>query len=177
MRLRRAALSAAVVTAGLVLVSPGWAKGEQELSVSVDRTQIATGLGRKFSFTSTVTNEGSAPLRGLIAQLDVLSLREGTYVDPEDWSSSRTRYLETIPAGGSITTTWQMQAVNDGEFGIFVAVLPESGDAVPPATAPTIRLEVASRRSLNPSGMAPVALGIPLFLGLLALGVRIARRG
>lgn len=166
----------AALAAGLVLAAPAQAQ-DAEVSVDVDRSRITTGLGQKFTFRSTITNEGASPRSGLIAQLDVLSLEEGTYVDPEDWSSNRTRYLETIPAGGSITTSWQMQAVNDGEFGIFVAVLPESGEAVPPTTAPTIRLEVAARRTLNPSGMVPVALGTPLLLGLLSLAVRLARRG
>lgn len=161
----------------LVPAPPSLASGEQDVSVTVDRSEIATGLGDKFSFSSTVTNSGGAPLSGLIAHLNVLSLRDGTYVDPEDWSSDRTRYLEPIPPGGSLDLTWRMQAVNDGDFGVYVAVLPETGEAVPPATAPTIRLEVAARRTLNPGGMVPVALGVPLLLGLLALAVRLARRG
>jgi hypothetical protein len=177
MSLRRLSLVAAAVAAVLASCPPAWAQGDQDVSVSVDRSSIATGLGDKFSFRSTITNDGSVPLRGLIAHLNVLSLRDGTYVDPEDWSSNRTRYLEPIPPGGSVTTNWEMQAVNDGDFGVYVAVLPESGEAVPPTTAPTIRLEVAARRTLNPSGMVPVALGIPALLGFLALGVRLARRG
>jgi hypothetical protein len=174
-RLGAAAVVAAA--AALALAPAGAAQSGRGLAITVDRSEIATSLGGKFSFRSTITNDGAAPASGLVAQLDVLSLREGTYVDPEDWSSSRTRYLEPVPAGGSLTTTWQLQAVNDGEFGVFVAVLPESGAAVPPLTAPTIRLDVASRRSLNPSGMVPVALGIPVLLGVLALAVRLTRRG
>lgn len=174
---RRAWIVAVAATLVLCLASPGWAAGDEAISISVDPPSITTGLGNKFSFRSTITNEGSAPLAGLIAHLNILSLREGTYVDPEDWSSNRTRYLRPIPAGGSATITWQMQAVNDGDFGIYVAALPRSGEAAPPTTSPTIRLRVTSRRTLNPSGMVPVALGIPALLGLLALAVRVTRRG
>lgn len=166
----------AVIAALLGAVPAARAADDPAVSLSVDRAQIRTGLGKKFVFRSTVRNDGSAPVAGLIAHLNVLSLRPGTYVDPEDWSSNRTRYLPTIPPGGTVVTTWQLQAVNDGRFGLYVAVLPDSGEAAP-STTKTIRLAVTSRRTLNPSGMVPVALGIPALLGLLAVGVRITRRG
>ena len=75
----------------------------------------------------------------LIAHLNVLSLRSGVYIDPEDWSSNRTRYLPPIPAGGSLTLTWRLQAVNAGSIGVYVAVLPQSVAAKPPTTSPTTR--------------------------------------
>ena len=145
------------------------------LSVTVDQAQISTQLGRKFVFRSTITNRGSTAVSGLIAHLNILSLRNGVYVDPEDWSSNRTRYLGTIPPGGASTTTWRMQAVNDGSFGVYVAVLPESGIARPPTTAPAIHLAVAGRKTLNSGGILTLALGIPALLGLLTLGLRLRR--
>ena len=147
------------------------------ISVAVAPERIATTLGGKFSFTSTITNGGSTNAEGLIAHLNVLSLKDGTYVDPEDWSSNRTRYLEPIAAGESRTLTWGMQAVNDGDFGIYVAVLPEDGAPVMPVTGPTIRLDVAERKTLNAGGILPLVLGIPAAIGALALGVRLRRRG
>lgn len=149
----------------------------QSVSVAVAPERIATELGGKFSFTSTVTNGGTSDAQGLIAHLNVLSLKNGVYVDPEDWSSDRTRYLEPIPPGRSLTLTWRMQAVNDGDFGIYVAVLPETGAPVQPVTGPTIRLDVAERMTLNAGGIVPLVLGIPAALGLLALAVRLRRRG
>ncbi len=149
----------------------------QSVSVTVAPERIATELGGKFAFTSTITNNGATDAQGLIAHLNVLSLRNGVYVDPEDWSSNRTRYLDPIPPGQSLTITWRMQAVNDGDFGIYVAVLSESGTPVPPVTGPTIRLDVAERMTLNAGGIVPLVLGIPAALGLLALAVRLRRRG
>jgi hypothetical protein len=58
---------------------------------------------------------------------------------------------------------------------MYVAVLPQSGPAVPPVTGPTIQLNVTERKTLNAGGILPLALGIPAFLGLLALGVRLHR--
>lgn len=164
------------LAAALFLPSAHAAGGLDGVSVAVDRARISKKLGEKFVFRSTITNRGAAAASGLIAHLNVLSLRTGTYVDPEDWSSNRTRYLDTIPAGGSTTITWQMQGVNAGSFGVYVAVLPESGAAQAPKTGPTIQLAVETRRALNSGGILPLALGIPAFLGVLTLGFRYYRR-
>jgi hypothetical protein len=168
-----------LVLAALVvaLLAPVGAQAADGVSVQVDQTRIQTKLGKKFVFHSTITNRGSTAASGLIAHLNILSLRNGPYVDPEDWSSSRTRYLATIPAGGSTTITWRMQAVNAGSFGIYVSVLPASGVARPPTSGQTIHLSVASRRTLNSGGILPLALGIPAFLGLLTVGIRLRRGG
>src|SRR6187551_1472488 len=95
------------------------------VEVQISRAHVSTELGGKFTFTSTVVNRGTTPAEGLIAHLNVLSLRPGVYVDPEDWASQRTRYLRPIPPGGTLTTTWHVQAVNVGSFGVYVAVLSE----------------------------------------------------
>jgi hypothetical protein len=144
--------------------------------VSIDRAQVSTTLGHKFSFRSTVTNHGSATAGGLIAHLNVLSYDRGVYVDPEDWSSHRTRYLEPIPAGGSTTLIWKMQAVNAGSFAVYVALLPQRPGALPPKTGPAIHLAVAKRTTINSGGIVPLALGVPTLLGLLLVGARLRRR-
>jgi hypothetical protein len=170
-------LALAALLAALALAPAGrGANGLEGVSVAVNHPRIATKLGTKFSFRSTVTNTTAQPVSGLIAHLNVLSLRRGTYVDPEDWSSNRTRYLETIPAGGSTDVAWPMQAVNDGEFAVYVAVVNANGASRPPITSPTVHLAVARRRSLNAGGVLPLAFGVPAAVGLLAFGVRTYRR-
>jgi hypothetical protein len=107
--------------------------------------------------------------------LNVVDLTGHTYIDPEDWSSHRTRYLAPLPPGGSTTLSWRLNAVTAGAAGIYVAVLPKSGAPVRPTTGPTVRVRIEERRSLNSGGVVPLALGIPCALGLLALGVRSRR--
>ena len=169
------ALTAAV--ACVLLAPAARAAGESDVTMTVAPERIATKLGGKFAFTSTITNNSVTDAHGLIAHLNVLSLQDGVYVDPEDWSSNRTHYLDPIPPGESTTITWRMQAVNDGDFGIYVAVLPETGAPIPPTTGPTIHLYVAEKKTLNAGGIVPLVLGIPAALGLLTLGIRIRRRG
>jgi hypothetical protein len=173
--MRRLVAGAAVVLlAALGAAAPHAA--DNGVSVRVSRTEISTQLGRKFVFRSTIVNRGARPAEGLIAHLNVLSLRSGTYVDPEDWSSHRTRYLPPVPAGGSTTITWRMEAVNSGSFGVYVAVLPRSPESLPPTTGPAIHVGVASRTTLNSGGILPLVLGVPAALGLAVLALRLRRR-
>ena len=145
-----------------------------DVPVSVDRTRVVTSLGHQFADRSTLTNRGTSTVGGLIAHLNVLSYDRGVYVDPEDWSSHRTRYLAPIPAGGSTTLTWRLNAVNAGRLGVYVAVLPRSGAATP-TTGPTVRVEIADRKTLNSGGILPLALSVPVLLGLATLGLRLRR--
>src|SRR5262245_3402088 len=92
----------AAIVSALALAAPTGATGAKAISVTVDRAAVSTTLGRKFVFHTAITNRSDTPARGLIAHLNVLSLREGVYVDPEDWSSHRTRYLAPIPAHSSV---------------------------------------------------------------------------
>ena len=168
--MKRAA--AAILLAALVCVGGAQAA----VSVGLDRTQVATQIGRKFVFRSTIANRAGAPAAHLIAHLNVLSLRDGVYVDPEDWSSHRTRYLKAIPARGSTTVTWQMEAVNAGSFGVYVTVLPDTGAARPPAIGPLLHVTATQRRTLDSGGILPLALGIPGALAALAVALRLRRR-
>ena len=175
--LRRGGTALVAVVAVLLPASAASAADASQMSVTLDRARVSTQLGQKFSFQSTITNRGSTPASGLIAHLNVLSLRPGVYVDPEDWSAERTVYLSTIAPGGSTTTTWRMHAVNAGTFGVYVAVLDESGRPRPPRTGPTLHLRVAERKTLNSGGVLPLALGIPGLLGVGTLALRWYRRG
>jgi len=169
---RRGLAAAAIVALALVWASAARAS----VSVTVDRTGVATGLGKRFAFRSTVANTGPDEARGLVAHLNVASLRPGVYVDPEDWSTSRTRYLDPIPAGGTATVRWSLQAVNAGSFAVYVAVLPSDAAGRPPTVGRTVRVTVAERRTLDAGGILPLALGVPTVLGLTAGGLALRRR-
>jgi hypothetical protein len=169
--MRRLLVAAAVVSIAWVPA----ARADGSLSVTNDRAAVETRLGHKFVFHSRIRNRGAIPARDLVAHLNVLDLTGHTYVDPEDWSSNRTRYLAPIPAGGSTTLAWRVNAVNAGTIGIYVAVLPRSGAPVPPTTGPTVRVRIQDRKSLHAGGILPLALGIPGLLGVLSLGVRFQR--
>jgi hypothetical protein len=168
---------AALLAAAVVGAAPAANAAGASLAVSVDRTAVTTKLGHTFVIRSTITNRSSAVAVRLIAHLNVLSLGRGLYVDPEDWSSRRTRYLPPIPAGGSTTLSWKLVAVNGGDLGVYIAVLPQSGRAVEPTTGPLVHVTIADRRALDAGGILPLALGLPALLALAMAFSRFARRG
>jgi hypothetical protein len=168
---------AVLATLALVGATGAVAAGNGQVSVSMDRQEVATKLGKKFVFHSTLTNRGSTATGPLIAHLNVLSYGSSVYVDPEDWSSNRVRYLAPIPSGGSTKIAWRIEGVNAGNFAVYVSVLPNSSSLQPPASGPTLHVEVTQRRTLNSGGILPLALGIPGLLGLLAFGFRLRRTG
>jgi hypothetical protein len=172
---RRLVVSALSIFGALALAGPA-VSSSNRIAVTVDRTTISTSLGHKFFVRSRIANNGGSAVSGLIAHLNVLSLRPDVYLDPEDWSSHRTRYLPAIPAGGSVTIPWTMQAVNAGSIGVFIAVLPQNGEPRPPATGPTVHVSIARRKTLNSGGILPLALGIPALLAALSIGLRVRRR-
>jgi hypothetical protein len=175
---RRHALPLLALAAMALVLAAGAhaASGKAGFSAGVDRTRISTELGRTFVFRSTIANEGTAPADGLIAHLNIVSLRSDVYVDPEDWSTHRTRYLAPLAAGASRTITWRLKAVNSGAFDVYVAVLPRGGDARPPVTAPVVSVAVAGRKTLNAGGILSVAFGVPAILGVLMVGLKLRRR-
>ena len=146
-----------------------------KVRVTVDQRTVSTKLGHAFEFRTSIANPGTTDVRGAIAHLNVLSLRDGTYVDPEDWSTHRTRYLAPIPAGGSTTISWKLDAVNAGSFGVYVALVQHDGTALL-NVSPPVRVTVADRKTLNSGGIVPLAIGMPVLLGLLWCVVRLGRR-
>jgi hypothetical protein len=140
------------------------------VSVELDKTQVGIGLGQTIKFTSTVRNPGEQQVSGAIAHLNILGADPGIYVDPEDWSGERTQYLDPLDGGESDPLEWEMQGVNSGRFIVYVVITSAqaAGDVV---TSKTLRLDVAPERTLDVSGLLPIAAGVPgaivLLMGLL----------
>jgi hypothetical protein len=175
--LRLLAACAAAACAALALAVVAAAESSSvPVSVRVDKTEIASGLGDPFSFKTTITNTGSSQTVPLVAHLNILTLRPGVYVDPEDWSGQRTVFLDPIAPRRSITVNWSLKAVGSGTLAAYVAVLPQDRPAAPPVMSPTVRVGVEDRRLINAGGILPLALGVPAAIGLLAGGVRFVRR-
>jgi hypothetical protein len=144
------------------------------VSVELDQTNVSTSIGQRFSFTSTVRNHSDQPIPAVVAHLNVLSLDPGVYVDPEDWSSARTSYIDALPAHAATRLGWTVQAVNSGRFVIYVAVTLEQGTH-DVAASNALRAAVAQQQTLNAGGMLPLAVAMPATV-LLLMGLATHRR-
>jgi hypothetical protein len=140
--------------------------------VTLDRTGVVTRIGGSFHVGTTVENTARAPVSGLVAHLDVVSLDPDVTVDPEDWSPERTRYLPPLAAGRRARIGWEVKAVDGGRFTAYVVVLVGRRTTV----GPGLDVRVARHRTLDPAGVVPLAVGLPGVLGLALLSLRLRRR-
>ncbi len=159
------------VAALAVLPALWWIGADAPASAAVvatpDRARVSTELGRTFSFATYVADDGSRGSGPVVAHLDVVSLDPAVYVDPEDWSAARTRYLGPIAPGTPRRVSWSVKAVNSGAFAVYVTVVRPDGTGTP-VTGPAVRVTVADRQTLDAGGILPLAIGTPLALGLVA---------
>ncbi|GAB2832101.1 COG1361 family protein [Lentzea nigeriaca] len=157
-----------LLLAVLVLVLfPATASATVEVTMSESR--IAGAVGQYLNISSTVTNTGSSPTGKLIAHLNVAS-SNGVYVDLEDWTAAPTQSLPALGPGESTEVSWDVQAVNAGVFNVYAVVLPDGSASL--SVSPPIHLEVAGRRTLSAGGALPIALIVPLLLGIVVYAVR-----
>jgi hypothetical protein len=171
--MRARGVTALIVAATLTVSSPAALAAATPPRITVDRTSVAVRLGTSFAFTSTLS-AGTAASGPLVAHLNVVSLDPSTYVDPEDWSTHRTRYLEPLAAGGSRSVRWAVKAVSSGPVAVYVTAVPADGSG-PIAVGPPLHVQVAERRTLNSGGVVPLVLAVPVALAGVATVIR--RRG
>jgi hypothetical protein len=177
----------ALLLIGLLAVALTWlpapALAETPLSVKVvpEPAQVKVLLGDRFMITTEITNTGATPSGEILAHLNVMSIEGSVYVDPEDWSPSRSQQLSLQP-GESRKLSWEIQAVNAGHFAAYVVVVPFGSKVAgnePLTISPLVNVDVASRSTLTAGGALPVVVVVPLLLGLAAAGLafRARRRG
>ena len=80
---------------GLMAVALTWprscAAAPVNVKVVAEPAEINTLLGDRFMITTEITNTGATPSGEILAHLNVASIEGGVYVDPEDWSPSRSQ--------------------------------------------------------------------------------------
>ena len=167
----------AALLALITSASPAFASSTtvDPVSVSISRSSAQLQVGQRLAFTTLVRNNGSRPLTGLVAHLNVVSLRPDVYVDPEDWSSQRTQYLAPVAPHRAATLQWAVQAVNEGDIELYVAVTAQHGtDRV--VSSDALRVLATARRMLGPAGALPVILGVPAAVALIMMVAAVRRR-
>ena len=166
------ALLAAVL---MLLTATAAAAPAGSVTVTSERPALQTAVGRHFDYRARIVNDGNTSTGQLLVHLNVASVTSGVYVDPEDWSTDRSRFLPGLAPGAATSLPWDIQAVSPGTFDVYVVVLP-TGAGSPPVAKLTVssptRVAVTARRTLNAGGALPVAIAVPVLLGLATLATR-----
>lgn len=155
-------------TSAIALQPAAAPTGDLQISISLDAKSVKTG--DSIDFETEVTNTGTEDSAPVIAAMNIINLnQEGDVVDPEDWSPERTQYLESVAPGESVTLSWEVNAVLDGNYMVYIVAVPEPENADTSAqtvASSGLHLSVAKFTTLNPSGVLPYAIGVPLLVVL-----------
>jgi ABC-2 type transport system permease protein len=173
---RRLGLSTATGLIALLWASPVLAQSSTPalapppIQVTVNLDYKTVKAGDAVLYDTVVTNTGSANTAPLSLAMNIINLdAAGDVVDPEDWSPQRTQYIETLAPGKSATLSWRVNAILDGDYLIYMVVIPEpAGEKATsqPVASSAIHLTVTPFTKLNPGGVLPYAIGGPVVLVL-----------
>jgi ABC-2 type transport system permease protein len=138
--------------------------GDLQISISMDSKTLQTG--DSVSFDTVLTNVGAEDSPPMIAAMNIINLsKEGDVVDPEDWSPERTQYLDGLGANETETLSWEVNAVLDGNYMVYIVAVPEpesEGTSTQAVASRGLHLSITKFTTLNPSGVLPYAIGVPV---------------
>jgi hypothetical protein len=150
------------------------------LGITVDLAYKVVKMGDKVLFSSIISNNSQVASRPLAVAMNIINLNAaGDVVDPEDWSPQRTQYLDALAPGKSQTLDWRVNAILDGDFLVYMVLIPEPDGkeaTTTPVASSGIHLTVTPFTKLNPGGVLPYAIGGPLVLLVGILLINRARR-
>jgi hypothetical protein len=103
--------------------------------------------------------------------MNVINLdAHGDVVDPEDWSPQRTQYMESLKPGESANQSWIINTILEGDYMVYIVLIPQPGSqnaTSHPIASSGIHLTVAPFTRLNPGGVLPYVIGVPIALVVL----------
>jgi hypothetical protein len=154
-------IAVGLILASLLLPLTAWGQSPPTLSAQMSQTTASLLVGETVRFNTTVRNTGTAATSPLVAHLNIASLQPGVYVDPEDWSSSRTRYLEPLQPGETVTINWMVRALTEGDFAAYVTMV-AADPAFVPVTGSPLLIHANPSHILPMKKVLPVIIAVPL---------------
>ena len=178
LRARWGSLSGMVVAALLflaVVAAPAFGRSLSQtdgsaLNVSLEETFLEVKTGDEVNFDTLLENNGTEDSPPVIMALNIIKL-SGDVVDPEDWSPERTQKVDFVPAGDQIRHSWTIEAILKGDYMVYFVAVPEPGETSTshPVTSSGLHLTIGAFQRLNPQGVLPVVIAVPLGVTLTLL--------
>ncbi len=145
------------------------------LRISLDADSKVAKTGDVFEFHTLLTNHGSEGWSELVVAMNIVNLKDGDPVDPEDWSPQRTQFVKHLGPGQSVNQTWTIRAILKGDYLVYLVVIsrPQGRDVTSqPLASSGLHLTVTPFVTLNPGGVLPLAIGMPASLTLVMAFLR-----
>lgn len=148
--------------------------GEGDLTVVVSPAVASFDLGSDIELTVTVTNNSDKEMTDLAVHIDITDPTRDGSVDPEDWVSTLTLPIRSLAPAETRVLRWRLKPIAGGQFSVYAVVL-QAGSSELYASEAAV-YSIAERRALNPQGILPAAIGMPVLIGSILLGRMRARR-
>jgi hypothetical protein len=161
-------LAVLLVTAYATLGESVMAQSPLQIGISTSNMVSKTGDKLVFETTTTYNGEGTSP--PLIAAMNIVNLEDGAPVDPEDWSPQRTQTIPPLAQGESSTEKWIIYSILSGNYLAYIVSIPKPDTpeaSSVPVSSPGLHLTVHEYVRLNPRGILPLLIGMPVFLAIL----------
>ncbi len=146
-----------------------WAPSALAASLSIDLLAAKTNptapqMGDHLSFRTTIRNDGTKPIDGVIAWISLVQIDRGKEqpVDLEDWSAHKAVTATSLKPGAEIKTTWPMRLIKAGHYRVVVSAATHSGAAL--SASPFADFYVRQKPVVESNRVLPVALGLPLLI-------------
>lgn len=124
-------------------------------------------MGDRLSFHSTIRNNGTTPVDGIIAWLSLVQTDKGKEqpVDLEDWSAHKAVTVPTLGPGQTIQTDWPMRLIQAGNYRVVISAVSRGGAGL--TASPFADFTVREKPVVESKRVLPVAFGLPALLSLL----------
>lgn len=181
---RIAAFIAAVAFAALTVSAPALAQTNGQsnalistpgtsgvpLGLDTSETTLSGTAGQYVKLPATVTNTSNKTVRDVVAYVSLVDVTRGQQapVDLEDWSAHRAVTIPTLAPGQSKDVSWSLRLVKGGNYLVYANAIADGSTSA--AVGQEVPLSVKAQKNLNPGGVLPVALGVPVIAGVVLIG-------
>lgn len=136
------------------------------LKVTITSQQHVHGVAGQFiKIKGAIANTNpKESVRGGIAYISLVDLRDKIPVDLEDWSAQKGLYIPYVAPGQTLPLEWDVRLVKAGSYIVDILFNADGDFTSPPYTSSKVFLEVSPKLNLNPGNVLPVAFGVPAVL-------------
>ena len=159
---------------GQVVAAPG--SSGTPLKIETTTKKISGTAGQYVKLPAKITNTSGKPVKDAVAYVSLVDVTKGQQapVDLEDWSAHRAVTIGSLDPGQSKDASWSLRLVKGGNYVIYANAIDQGSNRA--SVGQEVPLYVAAQQNLNPGGVLPVALGIPVLAGAALFGPVLVRR-
>ncbi len=140
------------------------------LALDTSNATLSGKAGQYVKLPATVMNTSNAPVKDVVAYVSLVDVTRGQQapVDLEDWSAHRAVTIPALAPGQSKDVSWSLRLVKGGNYVVYANAI--AGGSTKASVGQEVPLSVKAQKNLNPGGVLPVAIGVPIVAGAVLFG-------